>query len=157
MNIKLRKIKKADAKYIAEILSNKKMLKTLDPSHPFPMPVSYVENKIPIDQMNWKKGRAYKFVILNNRKIVGQISLYNPNKSKNKYEIGYFVSEKFWNKGIATKAIQKITNFGFDKLKISKLWANPSINNPASSRALEKAGFKLEKIKNKQKLWSITR
>ena len=157
MNIELRKIRRADAKDIAKILSNKKVLKTLDPGHPFPMPISYVEDKIPIDQTNWKKGKAYKFVILNNKKIVGQISLYNPNKSKNKYEIGCFVGEKFWNKGIATKAIQKIAKFGFNKLKISKMWAVPSINNPASSRALEKAGFKLEGIKNKQMFWEITR
>jgi len=66
------------------------------------------------------------------------------------------VENKFWNKGIATEAIKQIIKFGFSRLKLTKIWAGTIINNPASGRALEKAGFKHKKIKNKYSNWQIT-
>jgi RimJ/RimL family protein N-acetyltransferase len=149
MKIIIRKIKLSDAKEIAKILSNKEVLKKLNPKHPFPVPTDYIKNKIPIDKEKWRNGLAYKFVILEDDKIAGQISLYNPNKDKNSYEIGYFVGYDFWNKGIATKAVNQIVEFAFKKLKLEKVWSVISKNNPASIRVLRKAGF--EKISEDNK------
>ncbi|MCL5018547.1 MAG: GNAT family N-acetyltransferase [Candidatus Pacearchaeota archaeon] len=141
MEISLRKIKTSDAKYIAKILSNKEVLKTLDPKHPFPVPIDYVKNKIPLDKENWKKGSAYKFVILGDDKVVGQISLYNPDKNKKSYEVGYFIGYDYWNKGITTNAVKQIIEFGFKKLNLEKVWSVVPKRNPASIKVLKKAGF----------------
>ncbi len=142
MKISIRKIRLSDAQEISKILSNKEMLKTLNPKHP--VTVKYVKDRIPIDKKNWKKGLAYKFVILGSNKIVGQISLYNPSKDKKSYEIGYFVGYDFWNKGIATNAVKQIVKFGFKRLKLEKIWSIVLKKNPASIKVLKNAGF--EKI-----------
>ncbi|MDD5699925.1 MAG: GNAT family N-acetyltransferase [Candidatus Nanoarchaeia archaeon] len=93
---------------------------------------------------------SYKFAILANGQFAGGIVLENPNKDKDSYEIGCFVAREYWNKGIATKATKKMLDFGFNKLKLNKIWAGVDINNPASSRVLEKLGFKLRKTNKKE-------
>lgn len=64
-------------------------------------------------------------------------------------ELGYFIGEKFWNKGIATNAVRLITDFGFNELKLVKVFAGIFEFNQHSMRVLEKCGFKLEGILKK--------
>lgn len=90
---------------------------------------------------------SYEFAILVDGKFAGNIGFFNPKKGE--YELGYFVLKKFRNKGIATKATKKMLDFGFNKLKLKKIWAGTDINNPSSSRVLKKLGF--EKIKTDKK------
>ncbi len=59
-------------------------------------------------------------------------------------EIGYWLAEPFWGKGIMTKAIVKIVEYGFQNWDINRIYARPFGTNIGSQRALEKAGFTLE-------------
>ncbi len=59
-------------------------------------------------------------------------------------ELGYWLAEPFWSKGIITKAIIEMMDYGFKTFDISRIYAIPFGSNIASQRALEKAGFKLE-------------
>lgn len=48
-----------------------------------------------------------------------------------------------------TKAVKLFTNFGFNKLKLRRIYANVFSINGASAKVLEKNGYKLEgKMKN---------
>jgi RimJ/RimL family protein N-acetyltransferase len=58
--------------------------------------------------------------------------------------IGYWLSEKYWGKGIMTKAVTAFTKYAFDTYKIIRIFANVFESNPASCRVLEKAGYTLE-------------
>ena len=59
-------------------------------------------------------------------------------------EIGYWLAEKHWNKGIMTKVIRRIIEYGFETWDLARIFARPFSTNTASLRALEKAGMKLE-------------
>jgi RimJ/RimL family protein N-acetyltransferase len=59
-------------------------------------------------------------------------------------ELGYWLAEPFWGKGIITKAIGEMVNYAFDTYDINRIFALPFGTNLASQRVLEKAGFKLE-------------
>lgn len=59
-------------------------------------------------------------------------------------ELGYWLSEQHWGKGIITEAIRQMVKYGFANLEVTRIFARPFGNNPASARALEKAGFLLE-------------
>lgn len=59
-------------------------------------------------------------------------------------ELGYWLAEPFWSKGIMTKAIKEIVDFSFTNYDITRIFARPFGTNIGSQRALEKAGFKLE-------------
>lgn len=64
-------------------------------------------------------------------------------------EIGYFIAEPFWGKGIATEAIRLMTAYAFTNFNIIRIEAGVFEFNKPSMRALEKNGFQLESIKKK--------
>ena len=59
-------------------------------------------------------------------------------------EIGYWLGEPFWGRGIATRAVTALTRWGFETLELERIEARVFATNPASIRVLEKAGFELE-------------
>ena len=64
-------------------------------------------------------------------------------------ELGYWLGEEFWGRGIATTAIGLVTNFAFSKRGLIRVFAIPFTTNTASCRALEKAGFEREGLMRK--------
>ena len=61
-------------------------------------------------------------------------------------EIGYWLGEKYWNKGIMTEAVKQMTTYAFDRFSLHKLYALVFSFNIASQKVLEKAGFECESI-----------
>ena len=59
-------------------------------------------------------------------------------------EMGYWLSEMYWGKGIMTEAINQMCEYGFRQFDITRIYARPFGINRASPRVLEKAGFTLE-------------
>jgi RimJ/RimL family protein N-acetyltransferase len=59
-------------------------------------------------------------------------------------EIGYWLGEAFWGRGIATAAIRAVTQHGLDALGLHRIFALPYARNAPSLRALEKAGYVCE-------------
>lgn len=99
------------------------------------------ENKI-------KYGMLTDWAIRNkSKKLIGVCSFqkkYGQNSRKD--EIGYWLAKRYWNKGIMTKVILKLCEIGFKKFGLSRIEASVFKHNDASSRVLEKAGFKLSKV-----------
>ena len=59
-------------------------------------------------------------------------------------EIGYWIGEPYWNRGIATMAVGAAAKYAFANFDLARLYATVFEWNPASTRVLEKNGFKLE-------------
>lgn len=59
-------------------------------------------------------------------------------------EIGYWLAEQYWGRGIATAAVRELTEWGFSTFGLVRVQALVFENNAASVRVLEKAGFELE-------------
>lgn len=75
--------------------------------------------------------------------FIGGIGLI-VNQNDHKAEIGYWVGEPFWNKGYTTEALKLILDFGFNELKINKLYAQHLVENIASEKVMQKAGMVYE-------------
>jgi [ribosomal protein S5]-alanine N-acetyltransferase len=58
--------------------------------------------------------------------------------------LGYWLQEKYWGRGIMTKAIIEVVKRAFATFDIDRIYATPFGTNLASHRVLEKAGFTLE-------------
>ena len=56
-------------------------------------------------------------------------------------EIGYWLGEAMWGRGIATEALKAITAEAFTRFDITRLYALPFADHAASVRVLEKAGY----------------
>ncbi|MEI8204505.1 MAG: GNAT family protein [Bacteroidota bacterium] len=80
-----------------------------------------------------------------NGQAVGGIGI-NPQKdiARNNAELGYWLAQEYWGKGIMTNAIKDIVRLGFEKFSINRIYAKPFETNIASHKVLEKAGFVLE-------------
>jgi RimJ/RimL family protein N-acetyltransferase len=59
-------------------------------------------------------------------------------------EIGYWLGESFWGRGIATEALGAVTRYGIETYHLTRVFALPFAHNTASCRVLEKAGYRLE-------------
>lgn len=64
-------------------------------------------------------------------------------------EIGYWLGESFWGKGVTTEAVRQMTEYAFYYFDLVRLYAEVFENNKASMRVLEKNGFYLEGVRRK--------
>ncbi|MEM7380739.1 MAG: GNAT family protein [Bacteroidota bacterium] len=64
-------------------------------------------------------------------------------------EIGFWIGEPFWGKGIAPEAIKLATNYGFEELGLIRMYAHCFDFNIGSQKALTKAGFHREGVAEK--------
>ncbi len=64
-------------------------------------------------------------------------------------EVGYWIGEPFWGRGIASDALAKAVDYAFGTLSIERIQATAFAGNVASTRVLEKNGFEFEgRLKN---------
>lgn len=59
-------------------------------------------------------------------------------------EIGYWLGEPYWGRGIMTAAVRATVDYAFETFDICRLFASVFDGNVASARVLEKAGFTFE-------------
>ena len=59
-------------------------------------------------------------------------------------EIGYWLGEEFWGRGIGTEALIAVTDYAFSNYDVCRLYAHVFDWNRASARVLEKAGYEFE-------------
>jgi RimJ/RimL family protein N-acetyltransferase len=64
-------------------------------------------------------------------------------------ELGYWLGEEYWGRGIVTEAIRQFAPWAMERFKLSRLHADTFYDNPASARVLEKAGFTKESVKRR--------
>jgi RimJ/RimL family protein N-acetyltransferase len=133
-----------DVSSIAELLQHR-IFSDLTSNIPYP----YVEN----DARSWVKmskeafenNAGYTFAIRNKEgQIMGAIGLHD--REDDKAELGYWIGIPYWNKGYVTEAAKAIIDFGFDELKLNKIFATHFLHNPASGRIMEKIGMKKEAV-----------
>lgn len=61
-------------------------------------------------------------------------------------ELGYWLAEDYWRRGVMTRAVREICAEAFGKLDIVRIFAEPFEKNAGSRRVLEKAGFTYEGV-----------
>lgn len=90
------------------------------------------------------------FVILYNDEPCGGIGiLLKEDIYRMNVELGYWIAEPFWGKGIATEAVRLITAYVFDHFEINRIVAEVFEYNPSSMRVLEKNGYYLQTVYRK--------
>jgi [ribosomal protein S5]-alanine N-acetyltransferase len=134
-----------DAGQLAAIANNKHISDNLRDGFPNPYTINDANNWlnmiIPINEP------PRFFAIIINNQLAGSIGLVTKEDIYRKnIEIGYFLSEEYWGRGIMTKAIKLATSYAFTKFDIIRVYAEPFADNPGSRKVLEKAGFKCEAV-----------
>jgi RimJ/RimL family protein N-acetyltransferase len=85
------------------------------------------------------------FAIAVNSEAVGSIGfVLRHDVERVSAEIGYWLAEPLWGRGITTEALVAVTRFAIDTHGLTRIYALPFAWNVASCRVLEKAGYILE-------------
>jgi ribosomal-protein-alanine N-acetyltransferase len=73
---------------------------------------------------------------------------FSPGTDVERYsaEIGYWLAEPLWGRGIAPEALQLVSSYAFSECHVLRLFALPFADNLRSLRVLEKAGYTREGI-----------
>jgi [ribosomal protein S5]-alanine N-acetyltransferase len=56
-------------------------------------------------------------------------------------EMGYWLGQDFWGRGITTAAVGALTRYGFETLNLTRIFAVPLASSSASIHVLEKCGY----------------
>jgi RimJ/RimL family protein N-acetyltransferase len=144
--INLREWKLSDAPALTAAINNKKVIYNLRDGIPFPYTEKDAEEFITA-ALNAKKDSQYAFAITYGGEVIGSIGVFRKEGvHRFTVELGYFISDKYWGKGITTEAVRQICDYIFTNTDIVRIFAEPYTYNTASCRVLEKAGFQFEGI-----------
>ena len=131
-----------DAESLAKHANNPRVARTLRDRFPHPYTIEIAKAWLPVAS---SRDPVTDFAIEVDGNAVGGIGLsVGTDVSSRSAEIGYWLSEDYWGKGIMTEAVGAAADIGFATLPICRIYAHTFSNNPASGRVLEKSGFSLE-------------
>lgn len=144
MKCRIRKWELSDAKDLAAALSNRKVQDNLRDGLPYPY--TEQDGKEFISAMlSADENETFAFAITLNNMVIGSIGIFRQgNIHRQTAELGYYIAEEYWGKGIMTEAVKQICEYVFANSDIIRIYAEPFAYNIASCRALEKAGFQYE-------------
>lgn len=144
MICKIRKWELTDAKDLAAAISNEKVQDNLRDGLPYP----YTERdgvEFISAMLSANEEETFAFAITVDDRVVGSIGVFRQgNIHRQTAELGYYIAEAYWGRGIMTDAVRQICAYVFDKSDIIRIYAEPFSYNTASCRVLEKAGFQYE-------------
>ena len=140
----LRELEESDLEFLAKYANNENVSMNLRDG--FPKPYT-LEDAKKFKQMIDSQSKKTFFAIEYKNSYVGNISLsLGTDVYRKSAEIGYFIGEPFWNKGIATKAVTLITEWAFNELDIVRIHTGVFEFNIASQHVLEKCGYVKEAV-----------
>ena len=144
MNIELRLWRIEDAEALAKAISNMKILDNLRDGIPFPYTVPDAESFIGA-MLSADRNTTYARAITVDDVAIGSIGVFRKdNIHCLTAEMGYYIAEEYWGKGVMTEAVKQMCGYIFNYTDIVRIFAEPFAFNTASCRVLEKAGFALE-------------
>lgn len=140
MNFKLRPWHPADVEDLVRYSNNWEIAKYLRDAFPHPYTP---ENAVSFIEMASKSPSIFAIEI--DGHACGGIGLH-PQQDiyRLNAEMGYWLGQPFWGRGIISEAIGRMVTFGFAQLPIDRIFAVPFGSNTASQKVLEKNGFVLE-------------
>jgi len=110
----------------------------------FPHPYTPADARSWIDRAT-RQDPATSFAIASGVEAIGGIGLIlGSDVFRRSAELGYWLGEPFWGRGIASRAVGAFTAWAFARFDLLRIEAGVFEGNPASARVLEKAGFTFE-------------
>lgn len=142
LSFKLRGLTADDAESIARHANNINVSKNLRDRFPYPYTakdaLEFIETFIPSFT-----GKVFGIDV--DGEAVGTIGFHlQQDEYRFNAELGYWLGEEFWNRGIMTSAVRSVVSFAFENYEINKIFAKVYDYNKVSSIVLVKNGFKLE-------------
>ena len=138
----LRSFRPGDAASLAKYANNRNVSRNLRDRFPFPYHIGDAEAFI---RLASEQDHETIFAIASDAEAIGGIGLeLYDDVHRRSAQVGYWLGEPFWGRGIATLALQAITDYAFAQFDLARVYAYVYEWNPASARVLEKVGYEYE-------------
>ena len=79
-----------------------------------------------------------------NDKLIGSVTLFHPEFTHRRAEIGYALGRAYWGNGYMQETLKALLNYAFEVLNFHRIEADVDPRNDASVRTLERLGFQRE-------------
>lgn len=143
-NFFLRPFNISDVSSLAEFANNIEISKNLREAFPSPYTEKDAEEWI---KLSIAADPPAHFAITDADKCIGCIGLtLQEDIFSHSAEIGFWLAQPYWGKGICTSAAKKMIFYGFRELGLARIFAYVFKDNPGSVHVLENCGMKLEGI-----------
>ena len=142
----LRKIEESDSDVILFLRSDKSINKFINrPENRRTKNISDAIKHIRKLNADTKNNNSFAcgITVNDNPEITGKICLWNFSKDYKTAEVGYDLNPNFQKKGIMSKSLKSVVNFGFIELYIERIEAFTHIQNEKSKNLLVKNGFNI--------------
>jgi RimJ/RimL family protein N-acetyltransferase len=143
-DLKVRSWRKDDLQALLRHANNAKIAANLRDQFPHP----YTRYDA-VDFLDFARSQQPEcaFAIEHGEEAVGGVGfLVGRDIARISAEMGYWLSEDFWGRGIATRAVAAMSEWAFDNYKLTRVFAMTFAHNAASIRVLEKSGFAREGV-----------
>lgn len=141
-NCIIRSFKDSDAKSIAKYADNIHIWNNVRDLFPYPYKLEDAQKFI---DFSLSQDPVCNFAIEVNGEAIGVIGLIlGTDINRISAELGYWIGEPYWGKGIMTEAVKAFIEYSFQTYKIHRIFAGIFSFNPTSMKVVEKAGLKYE-------------
>jgi len=132
----------ADVDSIAKYANNRNVWINLRDAFPHPYAKQHARDFIRAVR---QRSPETTFAIVVDGEAIGSVGfVLHPDVERVSAEIGYWIGEPFWGRGIAADALVAVTKYAIEAHQLTRVYALPFAWNKRSCRVLEKAGFVLE-------------
>ncbi|HET8833450.1 MAG TPA: GNAT family N-acetyltransferase [Gemmatimonadales bacterium] len=139
---RIRSWRAGDAPSLARHADNRKIWLQVRDRFPHPYTLDAAESWVALASA---ADPETQFAIEVNGEAAGGIGVFlQQDVERYSAEIGYWLGEAHWNRGITSAAVRRFTDYAFDRFGLCRLYANVFETNPGSCRVLERAGYQLE-------------
>jgi ribosomal-protein-alanine N-acetyltransferase len=134
---------RSDIDALVRYANNRNVWITLRDRIPYPYTTADAEAWITFNDQQGEP--VHNFAIELKGEAIGAIG-FEPKSDVRRLtaEIGYWIGEPFWGRGIATAVLERATAYGFATLRLERIQASVYEGNLASARVLEKVGYTFE-------------
>lgn len=80
------------------------------------------------------------------KRLIGSCNYLGCDSNSMRVELGYVLSDQYWNQGIMTEVVSKIIQFGFEEVGLERIQARCMVDNTGSAKVMEKVGMKFEGV-----------
>lgn len=140
----LRALVPADAPELFRLINDFEVAKQLA-RVPFPYPRELADDWIAETRRSLAEGEGVHLAITGREdpRLLGVAGI-TLDRTARTGELGYWVARRYWGHGVAGEAAARLASWALANLDIERLVARAALDNPASHRVLEKAGFVAE-------------
>ena len=122
------------------------------PREPLNSATVWVARIVAEGQPDSKSDWHFAIQVGDNPRLVGWIRLGVQDVELRRGDVGYALHPDFWGNGFMTEALKRLLAYGFDDLRLVRIWATTDVRNVASWTVMERAGMQREGVMRRHRL-----